>query len=238
MKTFKLCVLIFVTATLMLYSCQKENSVSGINSNEKEKFALDEPPHVDSICDEEGPCVLIEPDSERGAMHAIPNSIIQLFQDPDYGDCFYFDSLYHDCSLDTTGYYFYSAPSKYFLNEYLSIAVEGDSILMYYILDFQPNTDWEYCYNHNVSVPVYANLYDGTSFFTGTYNVRQGTLNINWVNPTLFNSNSKVPRPGWGTFCEFWDYFGFISSLTFSIACPAAGVTVAIIDFVVHRTSC
>lgn len=239
MKTFKFCILIFVTATLMLYSCQKENSVSGSNSNEREKLAFDEPSYADSICDEENwPCVSIGPNSGGEVTHGIPTSIIQLFQDPDYSDYFYFDSLYHDCSLDTSGYYFYTTPSKYWPNEYLSIAVEGNSIIMYYVLDFPQNMDWEYCYNHNESVPVYAYLYDATGFFNGTYNVRQGTLNITWVNSDLFDSNSKLPRPGWGTFCDFWDYFGFVSSITFSIGCPAAGVAVSIVSFVVNRAVC
>ena len=98
--------------------------------------------------------------------------------------------------------------------------------------------DWEYCYNHNETVPVYAYLYDGTDFFSGTVNVRQGTLNITRVNSDLFDSNSKLPRPGWGTFCDFWDYFGLVSSITFSIGCPAAGVAVSIVNFVVNRAVC
>jgi len=241
MKAFKLSIFVFFATALMMYSCQKENSVSVSNSNEKEKVTFDEPPIVDTICDENDDEIRSSIGSGSGSIiptHAIPNAVVQLFQDPDYGDYYYYDSLYHDCSFDTAGYYYYTAPSKYWPNQYLSIAVEGNSILMYYVIQFPENMDWEYCYNHNETVPVYSYLYDGTDFFSGTVNVRQGILNITWVNPVVFDSNSKLPRPGWGTFCDFWDYFGLVSSITFGIGCPAAGVAVSIVSFVVNRAVC
>lgn len=243
MKSFKLNLCIFFATTMMLYSCQKENpaSVSNSNSNEKEMVNLDEPPIVDTICVENDDEVCSSIGQGSGGFvptHAIPNAVVQLFQDPDYGDYYYFDSLYHDCSLDTSGYYYYTAPSKYWPNEYLSIAVEGGNILMYYVIQFPENMDWEYCYNHNETVPVYAYLYDGTGFFSGTYDVRQGVLNVSWVNSNLFDLDSKLPRPGWDTFCDFWDYFGLVSSLTFGIGCPPAGIAVSIVSFVVTRSVC
>ena len=97
MKSFKLNLCIFFATTMMLYSCQKENpaSVSNSNSNEKEMVNLDEPPIVDTICVENDDEVCSSIGQGSGGFvptHAIPNAVVQLFQDPDYGDYYYFGS--------------------------------------------------------------------------------------------------------------------------------------------------
>ena len=170
-------------------------------------------------------------------LHSVPNVVTQLAQDPDYGDYYYFDSLYHDCSLDTAGYYVYAARSKYFPNCYLAIAVKNDSILMYYEFEFPTNFNWEYSYNHNETVPIYAYLYDGTPFYSGTFDVKHGILNVTWVNLTLFDLKGPLP-PGWNVFCGYWTISSFICPTLIGLACPPAGVVIGAISCVVSVVHC
>ena len=139
MKKFFISTLLAIAVlSVALISCKKENLLHTNNSLMKSEKGELEIQNHDTICQEDELLCFSSSSSSGniGVSHSVPNVISQLAQNPDYGDYYYFDSLFHDCSLDTAGCYYYAAPSKYWPNEYLTIAVEGDSLLMYYIFDF------------------------------------------------------------------------------------------------------
>lgn len=217
---------IVVVLTMIMISCQKESTFFTLN---QENIQLDSV--VMTNHNEESDPV------RQASMHMLPNAITQLSQNPDYGDYYYFDNLYHDCSLDTVGYCLYAAQSKLFPNHFLSMAANGDSLLMCYCFDFPIGFDWDYSYLHYQTVDVEAYLYDGTDFYRGTFNVRQGLLTVTWVNSSLFNAKQQL-HPGWGTFCGYWTIGGYICAQLVGLACPPAGAVIGAISCVVTSVKC
>lgn len=234
MKTHFKETVLFLMTTLLLYSCQKE--ATSLHENESTCVIQIE---NDTIYDND---CKVKPDDiwareSRSAVHSTPSIISQLAANPDYGDYFSFNSLYHDCSLDTAGYYLYVVPSKYWPNQSLSLVVEADTILMSYSVLFPSNFDWDYCYNNHEYVPIYACFYeDSENFFEGMYNPYYGTLIVTWVNPNLYDS--KKMRPGWETFCGYWTVGGYVCAQLFSLACPLAGAVVATTACVICTVKC
>lgn len=137
----------------------------------------------------------------KGRTNVKPNKIpvqsipycVQQFAN-EYGDLYDFSQLLHINELDTTGYYIYAAPSRYFTN-CLIICADRNEIVLSFSFDLGENFDIDDILSGG-PLEIYAMTPDWSDLmFWCVIDFSRNELNMLYVNEYLLNTRSKFLNP-------------------------------------------